>query len=346
MSKVLSERTAARLLRMLNAHEGGSAPRRGGARGASWKLVRCTSATPVGGDDVLDQCYPAVILSPASDYPAPPEELFPCLLTVLGDDAEAVAPTEGAVYGGLLTWEVESDRTGSGSSTVNGRPRVFAANSPAGDIPTADEFSDSSTTLITADDTWQDIDSQTTASGVLELDLPDAGTYLIFAEVFGTADLTAVLGAGEMAHVAVRLIDEDESNAPLGYGLTTAVVLTRGQDSGAGNTTAVYLVTTLAAKTVKLQGWRAIDAATATFASASIGHYLVIDSVGGAGAGAVGLSSLTYVKLDRVAGGSGPTGPAGPTGATGATGPAGADGADGVQPDDALSVIGSRVFGF
>jgi hypothetical protein len=57
--------------------------------------VRCDSDTAVGGSAILDQCYPATILRPASDFPAPPEEMAGVLLTVLGDGGEAVKPVAG-----------------------------------------------------------------------------------------------------------------------------------------------------------------------------------------------------------------------------------------------------------
>lgn len=119
----LSEDTAQGLRRLLSQSDLGNGRR--GRASPSPIFVRCDSETAVGGNDVLDQCYPALILAPACHFPAPPEENFPCLLTVLGDDGEAVEPREGAVYLCLLTGEVESDRSGSGSSIISGRPRAF-----------------------------------------------------------------------------------------------------------------------------------------------------------------------------------------------------------------------------
>lgn len=135
MGKLVSEQTALRLLHLLNS----TGVQMGGPRTARphWVLVRCESETAVGGSSVLDQCYPGLILAPAADFPAPPEEGFGILLTLLGASGESVRPRLGAVYPCLLTGEVEGDRSGSGSGMVSGRPRAFgvplAETSASGD---------------------------------------------------------------------------------------------------------------------------------------------------------------------------------------------------------------------
>jgi hypothetical protein len=130
MAKLLSEQTAQRLLHLLNSRDTGAARRGGGAGGPLWSFVRCDSDTAVGGDAILDQCYPATILRPASDFPAPPEEMAGVLLTVLGADGAAVAPVAGMPYPCLLAGEVESDRSGSGAGTIGGRRRAFSVAIP------------------------------------------------------------------------------------------------------------------------------------------------------------------------------------------------------------------------
>lgn len=133
MAKLLKDKTAQRLLSLLNAHAPhlvtpfrtrGNAPR--------WVMVRCTSATAVGGNAVLAQCYPAIILFPSSFAAAPPEEGFPVLLTVLGASGNSVVPVSGKVYPSLLTGEAFGDASGS----IAGRPRVFSIElaSASGDM--------------------------------------------------------------------------------------------------------------------------------------------------------------------------------------------------------------------
>lgn len=155
MPKVLSDATAMRLLHLLNK-SGGPAPptARAAGRYARWAFVRCDSATAVGGDDILDQCYPATILAPAADYAAPSEELAGVLLTVLTIGGESAVPIEGAVYGCVLTGEVVSDRTTS-NSRGNGRSRAFSvliAGAPATTYDTENGDPASTTTATSAPD--------------------------------------------------------------------------------------------------------------------------------------------------------------------------------------------------
>jgi hypothetical protein len=129
MARVLSEQTAQRLIRLLNSGALGAGRALSGGS-ARWALVRCDSTTAVGGSDILDQCYPATILVPSADFPAPPEENFGALLTVLGSDGESVKPREGGVYECVVTGEVVGDRDG----TKAGRPRAFGV--PVAEVAT------------------------------------------------------------------------------------------------------------------------------------------------------------------------------------------------------------------
>lgn len=122
MSKLLSDRTADRLMRLLNSSGGGVANTRASFAGQQWVFARCDSATAVGGNVILDQCYPATLLKPVTQSTLPPEE-HPrgILLTLLGDDGESAEPVEGQCYVALMGAEVESD----GSGSLAGRPRCF-----------------------------------------------------------------------------------------------------------------------------------------------------------------------------------------------------------------------------
>ncbi|VTS03518.1 unnamed protein product [Gemmata massiliana] len=121
MEYLLGQQTRDRLMRLLG-NQGAVATLRAGPprpAPAPWVLVRCTSATPVGGDAVRAQCYPAKILPLASNAVAAVTERAECLLTLLGANGASVKPTAGRVYSALLTGEVESDS--------KRRPRAFAA---------------------------------------------------------------------------------------------------------------------------------------------------------------------------------------------------------------------------
>lgn len=134
MAKLVSDVTAGRILRLLTRAEAAGGGGRGHG-GAKWGLVRCDSATAVGGTEVLDECYPATLLRPAADAAAPPEDLSAVLLTVLGSGGTATAPVAGALYACLLTGEVLADRTGSGSAAEAGRYRAFGLSPAAGGTP-------------------------------------------------------------------------------------------------------------------------------------------------------------------------------------------------------------------
>lgn len=125
-ANLISEETGRRLMALLGARNLAPQPQRPRGQSSRLVMVQCDSATAVGGDPVLAQCYPATILDPAADYAAPPEELYGCLLTVLGASGNSETPTAGAVYLCVLTGEVEGDRSGS----VAGRPRAFGVPVP------------------------------------------------------------------------------------------------------------------------------------------------------------------------------------------------------------------------
>jgi hypothetical protein len=185
MARVLTEPTYAELLKLI-AQRGGAAGERGPRGFPQPVFVRCDSDTAAGSDAIRAECYPATVLAPAADYPTPPEEAGgSVLLTVLGDDGAAGVPTEGAVYLAIITGDVASDASGSGSVGTVGRPRAFAVAAPAA--------GGSVTGGVTA------LTSTISASGVglafpysvLSLTLPAPGLYYLSALV--SAVLTATL---------------------------------------------------------------------------------------------------------------------------------------------------------
>lgn len=134
MAKLVSDRTAGRIMALLERADLGRGRRGGGA--ARWAFVRCDSETAVGGTGALAECYPATILLPSADSTCPPEDGGAVLLTLLTDAGAAAEPTEGAVYSCLITGEVFADRAGTGPDAENGRCRAFGlapAPAPEGD---------------------------------------------------------------------------------------------------------------------------------------------------------------------------------------------------------------------
>lgn len=129
----ISSKTARRLTALLGGiDEGFAYPRKGGS-GPRLVVALCQDATAEGGNDLLDQCYPATIIEAASDIIYPPEgAVLPngtlVLLTVLGSDGEAVVPVTGKPYLGVLTGDVETD----GSGSLIGRPRVVSLEDELG----------------------------------------------------------------------------------------------------------------------------------------------------------------------------------------------------------------------
>jgi hypothetical protein len=125
VAKIPSDATAARIVHLLN-EQGAAGDFDRAPNPKRWVFVRCDSATAVGGDAIKNQCYPGTMLLPRSWFTVPPvENTRAVLLTLIGDSGNPVVPVAGRVYECLLADEVESDRTGSGPSLVNGRPRCF-----------------------------------------------------------------------------------------------------------------------------------------------------------------------------------------------------------------------------
>lgn len=112
----LSRQTAGRLKLLLGEQEGGRGNSIRGP-GERWVYVRCTDATAAGGSGVDAQCYPGVIVNPAS-VATEQEELGLVWLTLLEGTSVGV-PAADIVYVGVMT----------GFHSIGGdeRPRVFAS---------------------------------------------------------------------------------------------------------------------------------------------------------------------------------------------------------------------------
>lgn len=122
-----SDETVRRLKAMMAAARVGDTARGvGGSGGTRLVFVRCTSVTPVGGNEVLDECYPAVLLQQDVDGALPATEGCDALLTLIDSGGASAAPSADAVYLAVCTGEVESDGTGRGTTDTAGRMRVFA----------------------------------------------------------------------------------------------------------------------------------------------------------------------------------------------------------------------------
>lgn len=159
MQYTISDRAADKLRDLLRRHESGAGGASSGGGPHSLVFVQCLSATAVGGNSILSQCYPAQVLAPACDYALPPEvsEGGAVLLTLLTTAGASVAPTLDGVYLCVVSGDVESDGSGSGSGRVSGRPRCFGteavgAASPAspiaGAIPVLDSAGNLDNTAI------------------------------------------------------------------------------------------------------------------------------------------------------------------------------------------------------
>ena len=159
MQYTISDRAADKLRDLLRRHESGAGGASSGGGPRSLVFVQCTSATAVGGNTVLAQCYPAKVLAPACDTALPPEveDGGAVLLTLLTTAGESATPTLDGVYLCVVSGDVESDGSGSGSGRVSGRPRCFGteavgAASPAspiaGAIPVLDSAGNLGNTAI------------------------------------------------------------------------------------------------------------------------------------------------------------------------------------------------------
>jgi hypothetical protein len=103
----ISSTTAARLKRVLSDYETRSPrPGRRGGRGNEFCLVRCTSATAVGGSGIGNQCYPATVLLAKSDE-TEPTELGDVWLTLLGPGSNPIRPIEGDPYIAVVSGQEE-----------------------------------------------------------------------------------------------------------------------------------------------------------------------------------------------------------------------------------------------
>jgi hypothetical protein len=201
MAQLVKDATAARLMRLLNAADAGAG--RGGSGSPRRVLfARCTSATAVGGDDVLDQCYPAVVVTPYTDEAVPGEENEQCLLTVLGGGGDAETPTDDAVYLCVAAGEVSGDASGS----IGGRNRVFGVPVGGGSTALTSGETNPGSYLhnVAVTNTWSDTG--------MDLVLPSAGTYLIICRATCQCEISALTGTFP-GHVMLRLWDETAAAA-------------------------------------------------------------------------------------------------------------------------------------
>lgn len=316
----LSARAADGLAELLRQRDGGGLVMPRGNQRREW-FVQCTEATAVGGNDVLDQCYPARIIRPAADLPLPVDADMAVLLTVIGADGEAVAPTAGAVYLCELTGETPGDRSGS----LAGRPRAFGAAATVAGIPLESDQSavvDFYALQQVFTDSWTTILSSLIA-------LPSAGTYLVWARVCGS--LLVGTAPSQGAHtLEARMLN--------GLISTEAVVCSEAVagETGVGSVLLQSVFTVTSATNIPIQARYVLG----RYWGGLTGDGTVDIAYLGVAVTGVGDPRLSagWVKLD------GTTGAAGADGADGATGPAGTPGTN--APDDANAVIGSRVFGF
>ena len=243
MEYLLGQNTRDRLMRLLNNQGAVAALRAGPPRPspAPWVVLRCTSATAIGGDDVRDQCYPAVLLDASSNEVAPLPELADCLLTVLGASGNSVAPTAGKVYAAILTGDVEGDG--------KRRPRAFAAEDETGGSAPTPVYGESTLGLyiIATDTTWLD--------STLSITLPSAGTYLLECVTTVRASVSSI---GSTGYIAARLWDvtnsaeldpADPSIAYLAFPQTTSATVRN-------TTTFGFQHVAAGAKTIRLEVFR------------------------------------------------------------------------------------------
>lgn len=118
MRYMLSEGTAQKLKLALGQQHALANPRGPGTGGGRWVLVEALNGEPAGGSGAAAQCYSAAIHDPHTGTTASATEGL-CWLTVLGANAESIAPAVGTVYLARMTGDLE----------IGGdmRPRVYAA---------------------------------------------------------------------------------------------------------------------------------------------------------------------------------------------------------------------------
>lgn len=290
MGKILSNETAARLMRLLNGSgDQPIPPRRGGATSRIPVLVRCTSATAAGGAEVGgDQCYPAVVVNTNSllDDQEDGAEVW---LTLLDTGTSGVAvPTSGKVYYGLFAGNFDPDPEG----TPDPRPRVFATVGAAGGgslqvedvdespsvsdvtqlrFDSADGFSVSSpgagiarvdftpTLTVTGSDAYNGSGYSVTSDDNMQatgtsISLPSAGTYLVWVTCETLIKISAGSNYGYMNGEIINTTD------------STTVPLTGSEfviGAAQGTTFADYCTTTFqciytvaGAKTIELYAAR------------------------------------------------------------------------------------------
>jgi hypothetical protein len=174
----LTQNTAGRLKRLLGDQDGGEGGPAAGVGGQGSALVRCTSITAAGGSGVAAQCYPGVIVDPASDLTTQ-GELGNVWLTPLGDSAAVQAPTLNRLYAVQV----------AGYLDIGGdvRPRVFTvADSFSGihvyqSSPTT--IAHNTSTNLTFDSVRYNVGNYTNnASGTGSIRVNEAGYYLIGAQ--------------------------------------------------------------------------------------------------------------------------------------------------------------------
>lgn len=232
---LLSEPTAAGLKRLLEQTPGLAVPPARGGRGRNTVLVRCTSATAAGGSGAAAQCYPAVVLDPASDDATEPEELGAIWLTVWGT-AGAETPTVDQVYMATMSGDLEID----GDTRARAHAGQFGNGVSITDA--YDTAIPGNTYSITADDTWEDVG--------LSVSLDAFGIYLVYAQVTAVANASA-LGP----RIYFRMVDS--SGAGLnGYFQTSQVVMAGAGVDAVGTASLFTPLYPQTAKTAKIQAKR------------------------------------------------------------------------------------------
>lgn len=199
---VLGERTAQKLKLLLGDQGAGDPPRKNRPDSRRPALVRCTSASAASGGGVGAQCYPGVILLDEADATAETDGAA-CWLTLWKTDGTTATPTSGQVYPTIL----------AGHLTVgtDERQRAFCGNPPSGSSPVTAASSNVSGS-ITA--------TSMTATGV-QITLPSAGMYLLFATMQATAKLSFLA----TARGSIRIELYDSTNAANIAPNTTRVVV-------------------------------------------------------------------------------------------------------------------------
>lgn len=243
MGKILKDETAARLMRLLNGSGDQPIPqRRGGATSRIPVLVRCTSDTAVGGGDVGDQCYAAVVLD-INGLLDEQEETANVWLTLLdaGSTAspiEVAVPTEGKAYVGLYSGSFDPDPEG----TPDPRPRVFAAQVGA-----------ESSLAFDGDELASDATISTSNAQIdtgLFLTLPTAGTFLVFGTVRAVAKMSAFGGSNLNQIAAYYRRGTGSGGDVLSYATLVNIPVTNQEVAGSASLMA--LVTTTGSEPVTL----------------------------------------------------------------------------------------------